>query len=287
MQFLPREQEVKGWKLESDPLVLPAGELRSYMEQEADHFQKYGVIDMTVGQYQRTTNPPGAAVVEIFRFPDFIKAFGAYSTRRTAVVNFLDIGNESFAGPHSLHIWRGPFYVRVSGPSAQMLDPMKELASAVAERMPQAPGKPAVLGFLPDKYRVINSEVFTADAAFGHPVLANSFMASFNVDGDAIDGLVLPANTKEEAATILNKYKAFFGNNGRLLDPIINLGEDNFTGEDHYLGRTVAFRLDRFVVVFRGFRDKQKLVDLAVTTDQRILGTIRKQLVKADEAKKN
>ncbi|HVT02054.1 MAG TPA: DUF6599 family protein [Thermoanaerobaculia bacterium] len=283
MQFLPREQEVSGWKLDSDPLVLPASEFRSYMEQDADHFKQYEAIDLTIGQYSRTANPPGSVVVEIFRFPDFVKAFGAYSTRRTAVVNFLDIGNESFVGPHSLHIWRGPFYVRISGPSAQMLDPMKELAAAVAERMPEAQGKPAVFGFLPDKFRIINSEVFTAEPAFGQPMLTNSFMASFDFEGDAIDGLVLPASTKEEAGAILNKYKAFFASNGRLLDPIINLGEDNFTAEDHYLGRTVAFRLDRFVVIFRGFRDKQKLVDLATTTDQRILGTIRKQLVKADK----
>src|SRR5260221_10929116 len=33
----------------------------------------------------------------------------------------------------------------------------------------------------------------------------------------------------------------------KLLDPIPNLGEDNFTAEDRYLGRVVAFRIDRFV----------------------------------------
>ena len=70
--------------------------------------------------------------------------------------------------------------------------------------------------------------------------------------------------------------------NGKLLDPVPNLGEDNFTGEDRYLGRIIAFRIDRFVVAFNGYKDRQHLVDLATQADQKILGTIRKQLVTAD-----
>jgi len=35
--------------------------------------------------------------------------------------------------------------------------------------------------------------------------------------------------------------------------------------------------------VFNGYKDRQHLVDLATLADQRILGTIRKQLVTADE----
>src|SRR6185503_14468774 len=78
-------------------------------------------------------------------------------------------------------------------------------------------------------------------------------------------------------------YRALYIRNGKLLDPIPNLGEDNFTAEDKYLGRAVAFRIDRFVVAFNGYKERQKLVDLAVATDARMLGSIRKQLVAADE----
>ena len=46
----------------------------------------------------------------------------------------------------------------------------------------------------------------------------------------------------------------------------------------------MAFRLDRFVIAFNGYTDRQKLVDLAIATDARILGSIRKQLVAAEKA---
>jgi hypothetical protein len=37
------------------------------------------------------------------------------------------------------------------------------------------------------------------------------------------------------------------------------------------------------VIAFNGFDDRQPIVDIASATEQRILGSIRKQLVKADE----
>ena len=157
------------------------------------------------------------------------------------------------------------------------------LAGFVADRMPPAPGRPAVFSFLPDNLRVPSSERYSAEPVFGQPYLANSFLATYNVDGDVIDGLVLPAANKQNAAQILDAYKGLYTQNGKLLDPVPNLGEDNFTGEDRYLGRVVAFRIDRFVIAFNGYRDRQHLIDLAAVADQRILGTIRKQLVNADK----
>jgi hypothetical protein len=153
--------------------------------------------------------------------------------------------------------------------------------------MPPAPSKPAVFAFLPDKQRLPGSERYSADSAFGQSFLANSFQATFNVDNDLIDGIVIPAANKQAAGNILDQYKGLYLHNGKLLDPIPNLGEDNFTAEDRYLGRVVAFRIDRFVIAFNGFHDRQHLLDLATAADQRILGTIRKQLVTADKAAAN
>jgi len=283
LQFLPRQEEVAGWRLESDPLVLPGDQLPRYLEHDAKHFQRYGAVDLTAGTYQRI-GAPGFATVQIFRFPDFIKAFGAYSTRRSGVTSFLPIANEAFAGKHSIHIWRGPFYVRVmGGGSEQAVNSLKDLAVVVADRMPQAASKPAILNFFPEKYRLPNSEAFTATGALGQPYFANSFTASFNVDGEPVEGLIRPVANKEAADLLLEQYKKFYLSNGRQLDPVENLGEDNFTGEDVYAGRTVAFRLDRFVIVFNGFNQRQKILDLAIATDQKILGGIRKQLVAADK----
>src|SRR5207253_10159373 len=117
----------------------------------------------------------------------------------------------------------------------------------------------------------------------GQRFLANSFQVSFNVDGAPVTGVIVPSANQATAARLLDLYRTLYVRNGKLMDPIPNLGEDNFTAEDKYLGRTVAFRIDRFLIAFNGYKDRQHLVDLATLADQRILGTIRKQLVTADQ----
>jgi hypothetical protein len=282
LQFLPRQQEAPGWQLEQDPIVIPGNRLDNYLDQDAEHFARYEVLDATIGNYTSTAGD-GFATVEIYRFPDFVKAFGAYSTRKNGNIRFLDISNEAFQNKHAIHLWRGPFYVRVIG-SGPTPDSLRELVSLVAERMPAAPAKPAVFSFFPTDTRIANSERFSAESGFGESLLANSFQASFRAGGEKMEGLIIPAANKDAAARILTAYRNLYVRNGKLLDPIGNLGEDNFTAEDKYLGRVVAFRIDRFVIAFNGYGDRQKLVDLAAGTDAGILGTIRKQLVTADQA---
>jgi hypothetical protein len=288
LQFLPRGQEAPGWQLEEDPIVVPGDRLVSYMDRDGAHFVHYEALDATVGKY-RTLAGDGFATVELFRFPDFVKAFGAYSTRKTDNSKLLNIPNEAFENKHSLHLWRGPFYVRVTGggtPGGN--ESLHRLLANVAEKMPAAPGKPAVFNFFPATNRIVYSERYSAEAGFGQAFLGNSFMATFTTpNGQRADGLIIPAANKQTAAKILEAYRMLYVRNGKLMDPIPNLGEDNFTAEDKYLGRAVAFRIDRFVIAFNGFDDRQAIVDLASATEQRILGSIRKQLVTADNAADN
>jgi hypothetical protein len=282
LQFLPRGEEASGWRLEEDPIVVPGERIGTYLGPDGEHFARYEIIDVTAGKYAAAGNP-GFAIVEIFRFPDFVKAFGAYSMRKEVVRAYVPVQNEAYVSKFAVHVWRGPFYVRVTGGAPNAFQALTGLASFVAERMPAAPNKPAVFNFFPTDVRVPNSERYSADKGFGQAILGNSFQASFNIGGDIMEGLIIPATNKATAARILEAYRALYVRNGKLLDPIPNLGEDNFTAEDKFLGRAVAFRIDRFVIAFNGYKDRQKLVDLAVATDTRILGSIRRQLVRADQ----
>jgi hypothetical protein len=264
-------------------VVVPGDRMLTYLGPDGEHFTRYEVVDVTAGKYLATTGE-GFATVEIFRFPDFVKAFGAYSMRKQAARAYVPIQNEAYVSKFAVHLWRGPFYVRVTGGAQNAYQALTGLASFVAERMPPAPAKPAVFNFFPTDIRVPNSERFSADKGFNQAILGNSFQADFNVGGDVMEGLIIPAANKAAAARILNTYRDLYIRNGKLLDPIPNLGEDNFTAEDKYLGRAVAFRIDRFVIAFNGFKDRQRLIELAAATDARILGSIRKQLVTAEKA---
>ena len=62
-----------------DPIVVPADHLLRYLGLDGAKFVRYGAQDDTVGEYG-ATGGNGFATVEIFRFPDFVKAFGAYAS---------------------------------------------------------------------------------------------------------------------------------------------------------------------------------------------------------------
>lgn len=281
IEFLPRGGVVPGWNLMGDPQVYPADQVRSYIGLEAGHYLQYDLVDLTVGEYMRPDGT-GRATLEIYRFPDYVKAFGAFSTRNVPGKP-LGLENASIVSDTSAIIWTGPFVVRIvslGGPADG--EPVRALAAAMTARMPKAPGRPAVFQFFPEQFRVPGSEKFVAGPVFGQPYLARGFVAEYQAGTEPIDGVILPAPSKEAATDVLNRYKLLFATNGRLLDPVPNLGEDNFVGEDRFLGRTAAYRIDRFVVAFRGFGDKQPLIDLAIASNQRILNSILQQLRAAE-----
>ncbi|HYM61304.1 MAG TPA: DUF6599 family protein, partial [Thermoanaerobaculia bacterium] len=197
------------------------------------------------------------------------RAFGAYSMRKDGLLRLLNIPNESFEKVHSVHVWRGEIYLRVIGSSPDA-GAITRLAGVVAGKIPPAAGKPEVLALFPEKGRVVNTERYSMTSAFGQRFLGNAFLASFNIDGDRIEGLIIPSASKSAATRILDQYRQLYVRNGKLLDPITNLGDEDFAAEDRYLGRVVALRIDRYVVAFNGFRDRQHLVALAAETAQRI-----------------
>src|SRR5436190_8481438 len=114
LQFLPRQQEAGIWKLDEDPIVVPGDRLVTYLGADAAKYQRYEVFDTTIGKYS-STDGSGFATVEIYRFPDFVKAFGAYSMHKNGTFQMLPLPNEAFAKPRSIDMWRGPFYVRIVG----------------------------------------------------------------------------------------------------------------------------------------------------------------------------
>lgn len=313
IQFLPRGDVIPGWTMTGDPEVYPAARLENWFAEEADEHRAYRIVDGTIGRYESVDG--ATATIELLRFPDFVQAFGSWSSTRPPHGEILEIPNRSYRVLDSIHIWRGPFYVRVTGSAAvetgedepttelasqpdtpedqeTTTEPIsiEELARATVASIPQAPGLPGVMRFLPSADRIQGSERYLANDGLGHPFLANSFLADFrkgtDEDPEVVTGLILPSPSRDTARRILGALQAFYERNGRVLDQIPNLGEENFTGEDEYSGRLIALRIDRFVVVFSGFTDVETLRQMAISTDERIIAAIRQALEQAERAER-
>lgn len=312
MRFLPRDEDIDGWRLTTDPRVYIGPAVRRWLAGGAAPFLDYGLVDLTVGRYESEVGNK-VATVELFRFPDFVQAFGAWTEQRGGRSESVELGNSAFTTNGSIQVWKGPFFIRVielaapsSGPasdsgaqtvadsddSTDETEPAAEgsietLTRVVLEDIPAAQGMPAVLGFLPSSHRIPGSEKYSIREGLGHTFLGNSFTVDYALpSGGRVTGLALPSPGKEVATQILEAYESFFERNGRVLDAVPNLGEDNFTAEDQYRGRVVALRIDRFVVIFQGFAEMPELQTLAIESDRRILDAIRRALARAEEERR-
>src|SRR5947209_10535225 len=54
LQFLPRQQEAVIWRLDEDPIVVPGDRLATYLGADAVKYQRYAILDTTVGKYTST-----------------------------------------------------------------------------------------------------------------------------------------------------------------------------------------------------------------------------------------
>lgn len=313
LQFLPRLREAGAWELQGDPEVVAADQLESYLDWSAGIPSAYGALDATFARYSIPQQNRWASV-RIVRYPDFVKAFGAYSSSVSESGRDVALGNRGAVTATSILFWSGPYVAQIMGdrpplpsppdatataqdapgePEAPAASPegvevdaaLAQLASSVAERMPKAEALPAVFRFMPQQRLIPGSEAFSAFPVLGQPILAGAFTARFQGENPRtpITGVIVPTPDKQRAAQVLGQYRLFFERNGRLLDPVSNLGEENFVAEDRLAGRSVAFRLDRFVIIFNGYDDILLLRDLAIESASRILNEIRAQLQALEE----
>ena len=307
LQFLPRLSEASGWTMQGDPEVVEGDRIRAYLDEASEVPATYGALDLSVGRYRSTGGR--WATVTITRYPDFVKAFGAYSATIPPHAQPVGIGNRGATYNNTLTLWSGPYLASIVGglernaptqataaslpaPGGEADEPAVSdeeaarragfgaLATTVAERMPRAESLPAVFRFLPQRALIPGSERFSAAPLFGQPALAGAFTAQYQstTPDQKITAAIVPTPDKQTAARVLASYRTFFERNGRLLDPVPNLGEENFIGEDRLAGRSVAFRLDRFVVVFNGYGEILEIRDMSIEAAQRILNEIRQQL---------
>src|ERR1041385_8604340 len=93
LQYLPRGQEAHGWQLQEDPIVVPAKQLVNYLDRDGARFAHYEALDVTSGKYRALGPQAVFAIVEIFRFPDFVRALGAWSTSKTDTRKPLQVAN--------------------------------------------------------------------------------------------------------------------------------------------------------------------------------------------------
>jgi len=149
--YLPRDGEIKGWKINDLPQEYKGEDLYLYIDGGAEIYREYGFSQVIVQDF---TNPDGKSVsLEIFEMVSPESAYGMYTFKTSPQGEALAIGGEARLEGYYLNFWKGNYLVTLTGfaEDKETVEGLVEIARGVDLKMPENGLRPGLVKLLPEK----------------------------------------------------------------------------------------------------------------------------------------
>jgi hypothetical protein len=155
--LLPGDEIAPGFKAKVAPRIYDASNLHEYMDGEAEIYREYGVIKFAAQVYSKDKQE---IKVEIAEMVDSISAYGLYSFYRSPDLNRIEIGDEGVISGNQISFWQDRYYFRITafGTGTEVVTIATNLAKGMSSRIKDHTKVPEIMGLLPLKDRVKESE---------------------------------------------------------------------------------------------------------------------------------
>jgi hypothetical protein len=147
-------QRVDDWIPQGEVLEYAGDELFDYINGGAEIYYEYGFSRVIVQDYK--TPDEHTLSLEIYEMEDPESAFGIYSFKRSPGGENIEVGDQGRLEDYYLNFWKGKYHVTLTGFDQEPLtiQGLQHLAAAVAERIQERGGLPALVDLLPSGNRV-------------------------------------------------------------------------------------------------------------------------------------
>jgi hypothetical protein len=241
----------QGWR---EPEVTVASETEDIWELingEADQYHAYDMIDLTYATYEL---PEDEVVVEIFRMPRSLDAFGVFSQWRSMAERVVDLP----CGPgawtsNSLNFGTGRYFVRIKMPwTDDALAEATRLARAICKRYSRPLEEPEIAGDLPAG-ALPNSLQYIKRGYRGRDRLNEVVTARYPVEGSDETAEVFVVE-QEDAGAAVETLKGWAKD---LPEAQLEAEEPaGLSWADEFDGRIIVFQVGRYLVgATRGRQD--------------------------------
>ncbi|UCF06848.1 MAG: hypothetical protein JSV33_07445 [bacterium] len=256
--LLPASNEIAGWVRDGDRLFYVAENLWEYIDGAAEQFLAYE-FDSVAAQDYISTDGKGLKV-EIYRHRSTLMAFGIYTQFRSADYEFYEIGKESFGDEYSLHLWKGPYFVKINifEEDGEMAEAMKGFARSVAGKIESDDMLPALLSCFPEEGLVEKSIIYVTEGVLGRGKFPPAFIADYWIEGSEGKLYLFQTAGEDHAREIFDWYSGLIdaGTSEReTLHGTYIVG----AGKDQYRGRMLVFRYGGKLGIVAGFTDAPPL----------------------------
>jgi len=231
--------EFKDWKLNAGELVYTPDNLWDIINGAADAYLTYDFQKLYTAEYSNDNDK--LIRVYIFEQSNPVNAFGIYSQERSTDYEFTDTGAQGFKSAESFYFITGPYYVQITGNSAENKDEIEQLANLIDDHLKQDNQLPPELDLFPQKGKIQYSEKYISTSFLGYGFLRSAFLSSYSQEGKNFQIFIISPEDEQHTAQILTEYLDF------VKYPKENRGQPEFTIEDPYNGQVYLYKSGKYL----------------------------------------
>jgi len=208
--ILPRDGEVKGWRLKEGPAYYDSSTLYEVINGASPGYLAYGFVELAKADYR----PEGLSfgeeiVVEAYQMKSPLAAFGKWSEERSSCdPPGADPGPGCSRGSDRV-LHKGPYFVKIvtydDTPIA--VEQLRRMAEGIAKRIPGEATQPPGAARLPTEGMTANSLIYKAGDLLGVNQLGEGFQADYILAGDEFSLYVKSEASEAAAAAVLAKLR--------------------------------------------------------------------------------
>ncbi len=215
--LLPEPLHIHGWAVKDGGQSYDGDQLYLYMDGGAEIYKEYGFSEVMAQDYGKG----GRTIsLEIFKMASPSAAYGIFTLKRSGRGKILGIGSADSLEDNYLYLWKGRYFVTVSGMQSddETSSGILAVAKGIAERIKEEAGPPSLVAALPRR-GLIDQSVKYIKGQLGlfniYPSFTNNVLrAQEAVKGDygpGFSALVLlygsPLEATERFAALENAFR--------------------------------------------------------------------------------
>jgi hypothetical protein len=207
------------WKAPAQASHYTPDNLYIKIDGRADLYLAYHVTALTFGAYPYASDKQRTIDVYWYDMGQPENALGIYRSEAPPDATAVAVGRQGYQGGGAVFFVKGSSYVQVmpSGPDESDGVAALEIARKIGDLIQDAGGDEWASTILPAENRVERSVEFLASEAFDLDFLEKVYTADYESDGGRIKLFVHRAESAAAAAALFEKYKAFFGEYGKIV----------------------------------------------------------------------
>jgi hypothetical protein len=177
-------EEVSGTRAE-DVKIYEGQTLYEYIDGGAELYHEYGFVRVATATYKDMLHE---IILDVYQFNSAENAYGLYTRVRPPEPNIINLGVEGFTREGTLDFVKGKYLVRLTAydMSQETADLEAKIATGLDSIIPGTTARPQGFALFPDTNKIPYTEMFYAEAYYGHSFLTQVYTQNYDMGEDTV-----------------------------------------------------------------------------------------------------